>query len=97
LRQVITALTEAQTSCKAIYIPYRDSKLTSLLSQGIGGNSFALMISCLTPCDTFIDETISTLMYSTKAAYISNKPIKNEDPKLRIINQLRVYRMCKYK
>lgn len=92
LRQVITALTESQNSGKALYIPYRDSKLTSLLSQGIGGNSYSLMISCLSPSDRFLEENISTLLYSTKAAYITNKPVKNQDPKLRLINHLRVKR-----
>lgn len=90
LRQVITSLTEAQSTGRSIYIPYRDSKLTSLLRQSIGGNSYSLMISCLSPNDKFVDENISTLAYSTKAAYISNKPIKNQDSKVRQINILKV-------
>ena len=90
LRQVITTLTEAQISGRNVYIPYRDSKLTSLLQQSIGGNSYSLMISCLSPNDKFLEENISTLNYSTKAAYIANKPVKNQDPNLQIIHKLKV-------
>ena len=90
LRQVITTLTEAQSTNKFIYIPYRDSKLTSILKEGIGGNSFSLMVSCLSPNDKFIDETLSTLSYSTKAAHISNQPVKNQDPNCKLIGKLKV-------
>ena len=90
LRQVIVTLTEAQSTNKFIYIPYRDSKLTSILKEGIGGNSFSLMVSCLSPNDKFIDETLSTLSYSTKAAHISNQPVKNQDPNFKLIGKLKV-------
>ena len=81
LRQVITALTEKDDNSASNFVPYRDSKLTSLLRQSLGGNSFCLMIACLNPCDLHIDENLSTLNYASRASYISNKPIKNEDPK----------------
>lgn len=90
LRKVITTLTEMQTTGKTAYVPYRESKLTSLLKESIGGNSYSLMISALTPSDKFIEENVSTLNYSTKAAYIANKPIKNQDPKIRLISELKV-------
>ncbi len=90
LRQVITTLTEAQSTGKSIYIPYRDSKLTSLLRQSIGGNSYSLMIPCIAPNDRFFDENLSTLNYATKAAYIANQPVRNQDPKLSVIHALRV-------
>lgn len=90
LRKVITTLTEAQTTGKSLYVPYRDSKLTCLLRESIGGNSYSLMISCLNPSDKFIEENITTLNYSTKATYISNKPVKNQDPKIRLICELKV-------
>ena len=85
LRQVITALTDNMNreDSNTQYVPYRDSKLTCLLRQSLGGNSFCLMIACLNPCDMHIEENLSTLTYASKASYISNKPIKNEDPKLR--------------
>jgi kinesin family protein 4/21/27 len=44
-----------------IYIPYRDSKLTCLLRQSLGGNSFCCMIACLHPSDKYLDENLSTL------------------------------------
>lgn len=47
------------------------------------------MIACLNPCDAYIEENISTLQYASKASYISNKPVKNDDPKMRLIEQLK--------
>ena len=90
LRKVIITLTEAQGSGKNLYIPYRDSKLTSVLRQSIGGNSYSLMISCLSPSDSDIDENLSTLQYSIKTAYIANRPTKNRDPNLKLIHKLNV-------
>lgn len=93
LRKVITGLAEASKSKKSAaalaHIPYRDSKLTSLLKQSIGGSSYCLMIACLSPSDAYLEENISTLTYATKASFISNDPIKNEDPKMKMINELK--------
>jgi len=97
LRKVITTLNEVQTTNKTLYVPYRESKLTSLLRESIGGNSYSLMIAGLSPSDKHIDENISTLNYATKAAYISNMPIKNQDPKTKVILQLRVLVIYKYR
>ena len=47
------------------------------------------MLACLNPCDAYIDENISTLSYAARASYISNKPIKNEDPKNKLIEDLK--------
>lgn len=47
------------------------------------------MVACLNPCDMHIEENLSTLTYASRASYISNKPIKNEDPKLRQIEELK--------
>ncbi len=47
------------------------------------------MIACLNPCDMYIEENINTLQYASKASYISNKPVKNEDPKMRLIEELK--------
>ena len=47
------------------------------------------MIACLNPCDLHMDENLSTLTYASKASYISNKPIRNDDPKLRQIEELK--------
>jgi len=47
------------------------------------------MIACLSPSDFYIEENISTLNYATKASFISNAPTKNEDPKMRQVNELK--------
>ena len=88
LRQVITALTERREGEQG-YVPYRDSKLTCLLRQSLGGNSYTLMMACLNPCDAQMDENLSTLSYASKASFISNKPVKNEDPKTQQITDLK--------
>ena len=67
------------------HIPDRESKLTSLLKKSIGGNSYSLLIACVTPIDMYLEETISTLEYASRTSYIINSPIQNEDPKLKII------------
>jgi kinesin family protein 4/21/27 len=84
LRQVITSLSSGDS-----HVPYRDSKLTSLLKQSIGGNSYCLMIACLSPADDYLEENLSTLEYATKAGCISNEPVKNVDPKTRVIKDLK--------
>ncbi|XP_065576821.1 chromosome-associated kinesin KIF4A-like isoform X2 [Artemia franciscana] len=62
------------------HISYRDSKLTRLLQDSLGGNSYTLMIACVGPADYNMDETISTIRYADRARKIKNKPIKNQDP-----------------
>jgi kinesin family protein 4/21/27 len=92
LRKVITTLADnssGKQSANLKHIPYRDSKLTSLLKQSLGGNSYCLMVACLSPSDFYTEENISTLNYATKASHISNEPVKNEDPKLKMINDLK--------
>ena len=91
LRKVITTLNDIQTTGKTAYLPYRESKLTSLLKESIGGNSYSFMISALSPSDKCFEENISTLNYSTKAAHIANQPVKNQDPKARLILELKVF------
>lgn len=67
LRKVITALTENKTQRDHSFIPYRESKLTQLLKQSLGGNSYTVMVACLAPSDRFIEENISTLNYAARA------------------------------
>lgn len=57
------------------YIPFRDSKLTMLLQDSLGGTSKALMIACISPSETYMDETTSTINYATRTMNIKNKPI----------------------
>ncbi|XP_055922428.1 osmotic avoidance abnormal protein 3 isoform X2 [Eupeodes corollae] len=77
LGNVISALVDGKTK----HIPYRDSKLTRLLQDSLGGNTKTLMIACISPADYNYDETLSTLRYASRAKNISNKPKINEDPK----------------
>lgn len=77
LGNVITALCDG----KSQYIPYRDSKLTRLLQDSLGGNTKTVMIAALSPASYNYDETLSTLRYAYRAKQIQNKPKINEDPK----------------
>ena len=77
LGNVISALVDGRSQ----HIPYRDSKLTRLLQDSLGGNTKTMMIACLSPADNNYEETISTLRYANRAKNIKNKPKINEDPK----------------
>ena len=66
---------------KSTYVPYRDSKLTRLLQDSLGGNTKTVMIANVGPADFNFDETINTLRYASRAKSIQNKPKINEDPK----------------
>ena len=77
LCHVISSLTDP----KATYIPYRDSKLTRLLQDSLGGNTKTVMIANVGPADYNFDETMNTLRYASRAKNIQNKPRINEDPK----------------
>ncbi|OQV16533.1 Kinesin-like protein KIF3B [Hypsibius exemplaris] len=76
LGKVITSLVE-----KAPHIPYRDSKLTRLLQDSLGGNSKTIMVANVGPASYNIEETLSTLRYANRAKNIKNTPHINEDPK----------------
>ena len=77
LGNVISALVDG----KSAHIPYRDSKLTRLLQDSLGGNTKTVMVANLGPADYNFDETMSTLRYANRAKNIKNKPKINEDPK----------------
>lgn len=70
------------------HIPYRDSKLTRLLQDSLGGNSITLMIACVSPADYNLEETVSTLRYADRAKKIKNKPIVNQDPHAAEVSRL---------
>ena len=67
----------ALTSEKKEHIPYRDSKLTRLLQDSLGGNTKTLMIAAISPADYNYDETLTTLRYASRAKMIKNKPRVN--------------------
>ncbi|CAD7924979.1 unnamed protein product [Amoebophrya sp. A120] len=73
LAQVILALSGKET--RSGHIPYRNSKLTELLSDAFGGNSYCLFITCISP--VFAEESIHSLSYATRALHIENRPRKN--------------------
>jgi kinesin family protein 3/17 len=77
LGNVISSLVEPGSQ----HIPYRDSKLTRLLQDSLGGNTKTVMVANMGPADYNYDETISTLRYANRAKNIKNKPKINEDPK----------------
>lgn len=70
------------------HVPYRDSKLTRLLQDSLGGNSITLMIACVSPADYNLEETVSTLRYADRAKKIKNKPIVNQDPHAAEVSRL---------
>jgi hypothetical protein len=59
------------------HVPYRDSKLTRLLQDSLGGNSQTVMIACISPLESDFDESLNTLKYAYRARKIQNKPIVN--------------------
>ncbi|XP_017267971.1 kinesin family member 4 isoform X2 [Kryptolebias marmoratus] len=87
LGNVISAL--GDESKKHAFVPYRDSKLTRLLQDSLGGNSHTLMIACVSPADSNMEETINTLRYADRARKIKNKPIVNVDPRTAEMKRLK--------
>jgi len=83
LGNVISALVDG----KSKHIPYRDSKLTRLLQDSLGGNTKTIMIANCSPASYNYDETLGTLRYASRAKQIKNKPKINEDPKDALLRQ----------
>ncbi|KAK1946790.1 Kinesin-like protein KIF3A [Phytophthora citrophthora] len=83
LGNVISALVDG----KSKHIPYRDSKLTRLLQDSLGGNTKTVMIANCGPADYNYEETLTTLRYASRAKNIKNKPKINEDPKDAVIRE----------
>jgi kinesin family member 3B len=84
LGNVISSLVDG----KSKHIPYRDSKLTRMLQDSLGGNAKTVMVANLGPADYNYDETLSTLRYANRAKQIKNKPKINEDPKDAMLREL---------
>uniref|UniRef100_A0A8C9Z2T3 Kinesin family member 21B n=1 Tax=Sander lucioperca TaxID=283035 RepID=A0A8C9Z2T3_SANLU len=87
LGNVISAL--GDQSKKGGHVPYRDSKLTRLLQDSLGGNSHTLMIACISPSDRDFMETLNTLKYANRARNIKNKVVVNQDKTSQQISALR--------
>jgi len=92
LGNVISALAELSTNPKkkGIMVPYRDSVLTKLLQNALGGNSKTIMIAALSPADINYQETVSTLRYADRAKRIKTKATVNENQVDKIIRELKV-------
>ena len=88
LGNVINALSSAGSK-KERHIPYRDSKLTRLLQESLGGNSRTVMIATISPAQDNYEETVSTLKYASRAKKIENKAKRNEDISQKVIRQLK--------
>lgn len=88
LRKVIMALSKQPEGGDNSHVPYRESKLTSMLRHSIGGNSYMVMLACISPADKHFEENLSTLQYAARAACIKNEPMMNLDPKDAMIQAL---------
>ncbi|XP_023390535.1 kinesin-like protein KIF21B [Pteropus vampyrus] len=87
LGNVISAL--GDQSKKVAHVPYRDSKLTRLLQDSLGGNSQTVMVACVSPSDRDFMETLNTLKYANRARNIKNKVVVNQDKASQQISTLR--------
>ena len=93
LGNVINALADQKKidEGKKVHVPYRQSKLTRLLQDALGGNSQTLFLACVSPADTNASETLSTLHYANRARNIRNAPVQNVDSGLQELRRLRVW------
>jgi kinesin family protein 4/21/27 len=89
LGNVISALTDVNRNEKKGFAPYRDSKLTRILQDSLGGNSRTTMIACVSPSELNHEESLSTIKYASRARNIKNKPIVNRDANSMLIEALR--------
>uniref|UniRef100_A0A9J8DA48 Kinesin family member 1B n=1 Tax=Cyprinus carpio carpio TaxID=630221 RepID=A0A9J8DA48_CYPCA len=91
LGKVISALAEVVSikKKKTDFIPYRDSVLTWLLRENLGGNSRTAMVAALSPADINYDETLSTLRYADRAKQIKCNAVINEDPNAKLVRELK--------
>ncbi|XP_068083317.1 kinesin-like protein KIF14 isoform X2 [Anabrus simplex] len=89
LGKVISALADNTSTKKKAFVPYRDSVLTWLLRESLGGNSRTTMLATISPASSHIEETLATLRYACQVRTIVNKVHINEDPHDRLIRDLR--------
>ncbi|XP_065875239.1 kinesin-like protein KIN-4A isoform X2 [Euphorbia lathyris] len=89
LGNVISALGDDKKRKEGVHVPYRDSKLTRLLQDSLGGNSKTVMIACISPADINAEETLNTLKYANRARNIQNKLVVNRDLISNEVQQMR--------
>eukprot|EP00047_Mylnosiga_fluctuans_P022633 m.123624 g.123624 ORF g.123624 m.123624 type:complete len:1017 (-) comp9331_c1_seq4:1455-4505(-) len=89
LGNVISALAEMAAGKPNVQVPYRDSVLTKLLHNALGGNSRTIMVAAISPAAVNYDETVSTLRYADRAKRIRNNAVVNESPTDKMIRELK--------
>ncbi|KAJ1435024.1 P-loop containing nucleoside triphosphate hydrolase protein [Ochromonadaceae sp. CCMP2298] len=89
LGNVISALGDDSKRGKNTFVPYRDSKLTRILKDSLGGNSKTLMICCVSPASVNFNESLNALRYADRARSIKNKPVITRDPTLVMIDEFK--------
>ncbi|KAG7398824.1 Kinesin-like protein kif21b [Phytophthora boehmeriae] len=92
LGNVISALGDDKKRGR-VHVPYRDSKLTRMLQDSLGGNSRTLMFTCVSPADVNFEETLNALKYANRARNIQNKPVVNRDESSELRRQLEMLQM----
>ena len=91
LGNVISTLVDISSGTKQkVVVPYRESILTKLLQNSLGGNSKTVMIVTISPADIHYDETLSTLRFADRVKRIRNHAVVNENPMTKLIRQLKV-------
>lgn len=89
LGDVIKSLVDKQNGKKGIVVPYRNSNLTRMLQNALGGNSKTYMICAIRPGAKFFDESVNTLKYADRAKQIKNAAVINENPQDKLIRELK--------
>ncbi|XP_037684487.1 kinesin-like protein KIF1B isoform X7 [Choloepus didactylus] len=89
LAEVDNCISKSKKKKKTDFIPYRDSVLTWLLRENLGGNSRTAMVAALSPADINYDETLSTLRYADRAKQIKCNAVINEDPNAKLVRELK--------
>lgn len=89
LGKVITALAKKSSGNKGEVVPYRESKLTRILQNALGGNSKTTMIAAISPATFNFEETLSTLRYADQVKSIKNQAVVNETPQEKLIRELK--------
>uniref|UniRef100_A0A2P2I1T5 Kinesin-like protein 6 n=1 Tax=Hirondellea gigas TaxID=1518452 RepID=A0A2P2I1T5_9CRUS len=89
LGDCIHALAEQSEGKQGVRVPFRNSSLTKLLKNALGGNSKTIMVAAISPADINYDETLSTLRYADRAKQIKTKAVVNEDPTEKLLRELK--------
>ena len=86
---VIKALVDKQNGKKNVIVPYRNSSLTRMLQNALGGNSKTYMICAIRPGAKYFDETVNTLQYANRAKQIKNAAVVNENAQDKLVKDLK--------